>query len=157
LKNELESLEIQSKALNCPIVFSHNDLLCANIIFNYENKDVSFIDYEYGSYNYRSFDIANHFCEFGGFDCDYSLYPDESFQRQWIKEYLSKFSASPCTEQEINQVLKEVEIFNLVSHSFWCVWGLVQAHVSVIEFDYMAYAAKRFAEFKRRRDMLQIK
>lgn len=154
MQNELESLEIQAKSLNCPIVFCHNDLLCANIIFNPETKDVAFIDYEYGSFNYRSFDIANHFCEFGGFDCDYSLYPSVAFQRQWIKEYLSTFSGTPGTEQEIDQVLKEVALFNLVAHLFWCIWGLVQAQVSEIEFDYMAYAGKRFAEFKRRRDML---
>jgi len=33
-----------------------------------------FIDFEYGSYSYRGYDIANHFNEYAGFDCDYSLY-----------------------------------------------------------------------------------
>ena len=33
-----------------------------------------FIDFEYGSYNYRGFDIGNHFNEYAGYDCDYSLY-----------------------------------------------------------------------------------
>lgn len=28
--------------------------------------DVSFIDYEYGAYNYSPFDIGNHFNEYGG-------------------------------------------------------------------------------------------
>jgi hypothetical protein len=32
------------------------------------------IDYEYGSYSYRGYDIANHFNEYAGFECDYSLY-----------------------------------------------------------------------------------
>ncbi len=32
------------------------------------------IDYEYGSYNYRGYDVANHFNEHVGFECDYSLY-----------------------------------------------------------------------------------
>jgi thiamine kinase-like enzyme len=32
------------------------------------------IDYEYGSYSYRGHDIANHFNEYAGFECDYSLY-----------------------------------------------------------------------------------
>ena len=32
------------------------------------------IDFEYGSYNYRGFDIGNHFNEYAGYDCDYSLY-----------------------------------------------------------------------------------
>lgn len=33
-----------------------------------------FIDFEYGSYNYRGFDIGNHFNEYAGYECDYSLY-----------------------------------------------------------------------------------
>lgn len=33
-----------------------------------------FIDFEYGSYSYRGYDIANHFNEYAGFDCDYNLY-----------------------------------------------------------------------------------
>jgi hypothetical protein len=32
------------------------------------------IDYEYGSYSYQGYDIANHFNEHAGFECDYSLY-----------------------------------------------------------------------------------
>lgn len=156
LENELAALEIQVKSLNCPVVFCHNDLLCANIIYNPEIKDVSFIDYEYGSFNYRSFDIANHFCEYAGFDCDYTLFPDsESFQRQWIKEYLTSFTGQ-CTDKEIDQILKEVAIFTLVAHIFWCFWGLVQAQVSDIQFDYMSYAVMRLAEFKRRRAVLKV-
>ena len=34
---------------------------------------VYFIDYEYASYNYRGYDIGNHFAEYAGFECDYSL------------------------------------------------------------------------------------
>lgn len=32
-----------------------------------------FIDLEYGWYNYRGFDIGNHFNEYAGFDCDFNL------------------------------------------------------------------------------------
>ncbi|KAF7838689.1 putative ethanolamine kinase [Senna tora] len=31
------------------------------------------IDYEYASYNYRGYDIGNHFAEYAGFECDYNL------------------------------------------------------------------------------------
>jgi thiamine kinase-like enzyme len=41
--------------------FSHNDLLANNILVQ-ENR-VVFIDYEYSSYNYQAFDIANFFNE----------------------------------------------------------------------------------------------
>jgi hypothetical protein len=36
------------------------------------------INYEYGSYSYRGYDIANHFNEHVGFECDYSLYVSPS-------------------------------------------------------------------------------
>ena len=48
-----------------PIVFGHNDLLGANILEDMAGR-VVFIDFEYGEYNYRGFDIGNHFCEYAG-------------------------------------------------------------------------------------------
>lgn len=47
-------------------MFAHNDLLLGNVIFNKDEGTISFIDYEYASYNYQAFDIANHFNEFVG-------------------------------------------------------------------------------------------
>ena len=151
LESTIKRLETRVKSMSCPVTFCHNDLLSANIIYNPEDKDVTFIDYEYGSFNYRSFDIANHFCEFGGFDCDYSLYPDEQFQRNWIKEYLGVSENEIADiDAEIDQIIMEVEVFTLISHAFWVLWALVQAQVSDIPFDYMGYAVFRFIEFKRR-------
>ncbi len=44
----------------------HNDLLSGNVLLSTddvkdEDRAVFLIDYEYASYNYRAFDIANHF------------------------------------------------------------------------------------------------
>ena len=33
------------------------------------------IDFEYSCYGPRGFDLANHFVEYAGFDCDWSLLP----------------------------------------------------------------------------------
>ncbi|MCH86190.1 kinase superfamily protein, partial [Trifolium medium] len=46
------------------------------------------IDYEYASYNYRGFDIGNHFAEYAGFECDYSLYPNMNEQYHFFRHYL---------------------------------------------------------------------
>ena len=35
--------------------------------------EISFIDYEYGAYNYSAFDIGNHFNEYGGTDFVFDL------------------------------------------------------------------------------------
>jgi ethanolamine kinase len=49
---------------------------------------IQFIDFEYGSYNYRGYDIANHFCEFPGFECDWKKFPSKETQCQWLAYYL---------------------------------------------------------------------
>ena len=61
-----------------------------------QTPKVNFIDYEYGDYNYREYDIANHFNEFVGMgdengNLDYEkYYPTKQFQLLWVKEYLQE-------------------------------------------------------------------
>jgi thiamine kinase-like enzyme len=51
-------------------VLCHNDLLCGNIMRTSANLDscdpedikITIIDFEYAGYNYRAYDMANHFC-----------------------------------------------------------------------------------------------
>lgn len=74
--------------LDSPIVFSHNDLLYGNIIYDEEKGEAHFIDYEYGCYAFRGFDIGNHFNEFAGFECEYWRYPTKQFQLKWFDWYL---------------------------------------------------------------------
>lgn len=53
------------------VCLTHNDLLAGNILINKEKRNIRFIDFEYGSFNYIAFDIANHFCEYSGFDSNF--------------------------------------------------------------------------------------
>lgn len=48
-----------------PIVFCHNDMQEGNILLrqNTRKRELVIIDFEYCSYNYRGFDLANHFVE----------------------------------------------------------------------------------------------
>lgn len=66
LMKELTWMQDVLGQLNNPIVFCHNDLLLANIIFDSDSNSVHFIDFEYAAPNYQAYDIANHFCEFAG-------------------------------------------------------------------------------------------
>lgn len=81
------------------LALCHNDLLSGNILLYDATKhsdgytgsirDVYLIDYEYAAYNYRAFDIGNHFCEFGGFDFDIvNEFPSEDVRREFIEAYL---------------------------------------------------------------------
>ncbi|KAJ2721064.1 hypothetical protein GGI07_004207 [Coemansia sp. Benny D115] len=146
LLDEINDLESMLVKLNSPIVFSHNDLLSGNIIMSESQDEVFFIDYEYATYNYRGFDIANHFNEYAGFECDYSRYPKKENQLAWFKVYLDQLSMDSSPE-ELEKMYREVSFFQLGSHAYWGIWGLVQAHVSDIDFPYMDYAKMRFEQY----------
>lgn len=50
--------------------------------------DVQFIDFEYSSHSYTTFDIANHFCEYAGFECDYTRFPGDDHMLNFMSHYL---------------------------------------------------------------------
>ncbi|KAI8057961.1 choline/ethanolamine kinase [Syncephalis plumigaleata] len=151
LKAELTRLQQKLEQLDAPVVFAHNDLLAANLIYDDEKDEISFIDYEYGSYNYRGFDIGNHFNEFAGFECAYERYPSKEAQMPWLREYLVAAGVT-VTDAALESLYREVNQFALASHFYWGLWALVQAELSNIDFDYINYAVLRFNEYYRRRD-----
>ncbi|XP_057245274.1 choline kinase alpha-like, partial [Malurus melanocephalus] len=55
-----------------PVVFCHNDVQEGNILLLSGREGSSdrlmLIDFEYSSYNYRGFDLGNHFCPNGIWD-----------------------------------------------------------------------------------------
>lgn len=66
LEKEYYLLEKTLSKVNSPVVYAHNDLLLGNVLYNQEQENVVFIDYEYTAFNYQAFDISNHFAEFAG-------------------------------------------------------------------------------------------
>lgn len=60
LAKELDFLKIRLKQTPSPIVFSHNDLLFGNILYDENLETVYFVDFEYSGWNYRGFD--SEFC-----------------------------------------------------------------------------------------------
>ncbi|XP_046824053.1 ethanolamine kinase 1 isoform X1 [Vespa crabro] len=159
LEKEYQFLKEQLSNLSNSVVYSHNDLLLANVIYNHKEHSVTFIDYEYTAYNYQAFDIANHFVEFAGIDSpDYTLYPEESLQKAWIKIYLqSYYNMNNVLESEINRLYNQVNKFVLLTHFFWGCWALIQSQNSYIDFDFLGYAAIRFDEyFKKKTEMFNL-
>ena len=151
------------------VLFSHNDLLLGNIIYNKDSdKEIKFIDYEYSCINYQAYDIANHFNEFAGVDSpDYSLFPTKEYQLQWLTIYLKHFYEMVnqfykddenkhliFSEERLNQFYEEVKNFTLASHLMWAIWSLVQAQVSKLDFDFVAYANIRFDQYFSRKKSL---
>ncbi|KAI8078200.1 kinase-like domain-containing protein [Gilbertella persicaria] len=155
IRSELEMLIQKLNQVNSPIVFSHNDLLYGNIIYDEEKQEANFIDYEYGCYAFRGFDIGNHFNEFAGFECEYWRYPTKEFQMKWYDWYLTEFNKGVRpSEQDKEQLFKEVNGFSLASHFYWGLWAMIQAKISDIDFNYMDYAVLRFNEYHKRKQQV---
>ena len=153
LEQEVQLLEKTLGKCSSPLVFTHNDLLLANIIVN--KDEVNFIDYEYGGYNYHECDIANHFDEMAGVeDMDFVKdYPTKAFQLKWIECYLTKFDGGmKPSESRLMTFYENVNKFSLCYHMMWGMWGLVQSQISKIEFDFVQFGLSRLLEYFRVRD-----
>jgi ethanolamine kinase len=119
-----------------------------------EGKEVvSFIDYEYATPSPAAFDIANHFAEWGGFDCEHHLLPAKSqrldFIQEYIKSYFSFRSDNPHVDKhvEVQKLFDEVDVWRGIPGFYWGIWALIQATISQIDFDYASYAEVRLGEY----------
>ncbi|KAM5174314.1 choline/ethanolamine kinase isoform 1-T1 [Callospermophilus lateralis] len=161
LKDEMGNLRKLLDSTPSPVVFCHNDIQEGNILLlsEPENADsLMLVDFEYSSYNYRGFDIGNHFCEWV---YDYTHeewpfykarptdYPTRGQQLHFIRHYLAEVKKGETLSQEEQKKLEEdllVEVsrYALASHFFWGLWSILQASMSTIEFGYLEYAQSRF-------------
>ncbi|KAM6115499.1 choline kinase alpha isoform 3-T3 [Pterocles gutturalis] len=174
LPQEMTNLRAMLEATSSPVVFCHNDCQEGNVLLlegreNSENQKLMLIDFEYSSYNYRGFDIGNHFCEwmydytyekYPFFKASVLKYPSKKQQLHFISSYLSAFhdgfeNLSNEEKSKLEEeVLIEVNRFALASHFFWGLWSIVQAKISSIEFGYLEYALSRFdAYFDQKRKL----
>ena len=154
---ELDFQEALIGRLAPPVVFCHNDALAANFMVGVDESAggavatdgtrVQLIDFEYGGYSYRGFDIGNHFVEYAGFECEWARYPDEARRRAFCAEYLGE----GASDAEVDALVLEAEALSLSTHQFWGVWAALQSTMSTLDFDYKAYANDRWAEYFRRK------
>ncbi|MED6179868.1 hypothetical protein PIB30_004923 [Stylosanthes scabra] len=150
--DEIVELKELTERLNSPVVYAHNDLLSGNVMINNEQDKVYLIDYEYASYNYRGYDIGNHFAEYAGFDCDYTFYPNRNEQYHFFRHYLQPERPNEVSREDLEALYVEANAYALASHIFWALWALIQAKVSPIDFDYLGYFFLRYKEYKRQKD-----
>lgn len=72
-----------------------------------------------------AFDIVNHFSEWAGFNCDYTLLPKRSVRREFLREYVHSYALHRpgfFTEQEdvlVNKLLDEVDALRGLPGFFW--------------------------------------
>ncbi len=143
------------------LVLCHTDLLCGNVILGpvthgTNTPDVTFIDYEYCTAAPAAFDIANLFAEWAGPDGELSWMPTCSQRMHFIHGYVRSFhdhnavhgsGAFTTAQDDVSQLYEQVECFRGLPGLYWGIWALIQASISGIDFDYAAYAERRFGEF----------
>ncbi|XP_029439072.1 choline kinase alpha isoform X2 [Rhinatrema bivittatum] len=176
LPQEMETLWSVLEATYSPVVFCHNDCQEGNILLlegreSSEKQKLMLIDFEYSSYNYRGFDIGNHFCEwmydytyekFPFFKSNLTKYPTKKEQIHFISSYMAEFQAgfeNISNEEKSrieNEMLVEVNRFALASHFFWGLWSILQAKISTIEFGYLEYALARFDAYYQQKRKLGL-
>ncbi|XP_021114366.1 choline/ethanolamine kinase isoform X2 [Heterocephalus glaber] len=161
LQDEMDNLRKLLESTPSPVVFCHNDVQEGNILLlsEPENADsLMLVDFEYSSYNYRGFDIGNHFCEWvynytheewPFYKAQPTDYPTREQQLHFIRHYLAEVKKGEILPQEEQNKLEEdllVEAnrYALASHFFWGLWSILQASMSTIEFGYLEYAQSRF-------------
>ncbi|CAK9877876.1 unnamed protein product [Sphagnum jensenii] len=121
------------------------------------------IDYEYGSYNYQGYDIANHFNEHVGFECDYSFwggkadvlyfsqrltlilwhinvticarYPNKEKQFHFFRHYLQPGN--------LKKLYVECNFDSLVSHMYWAIHAIVHCKEEVLSLTHNYLASGR--------------
>ncbi|XP_066557252.1 choline kinase alpha isoform X1 [Amia ocellicauda] len=176
LPQEMENIKALLESTPSPVVFCHNDCQEGNILLlkgreNSDRQRLMLIDFEYSSYNYRDFDIANHFCEwmydytydkFPFFKASFKNYPTKIQQLHFISSYLAESDSgvenlSNADQTKLKEeMLLEVNRFALASHFFWGLWSIVQARISSIEFGYMDYALARFDAYFEQKKLLEV-
>ncbi|XP_033223596.1 choline/ethanolamine kinase isoform X2 [Belonocnema kinseyi] len=140
-----------------PVVFCHNDMQEGNILLrqNTSKPELVLIDFEYCSYNYRGFDVANHFSEWQ-YDytaADYPFFherpgggPTREQKLNFIRCYLRTIGKEGQVEED--KMMSEIRLFSLASNLFWGLWSIVNAKLSQIPFGYWDYAASRLRNYQ---------
>jgi len=145
---------------DCDLESTSDSVLSGNsqIYSDICDPDLMIIDFEYCAYNYRGFDLANHFLEWTiDYRCDEypffyhkkDQYPTVEQQERFITSYLTELAASedyrPSTT-DIQELMAEIRCFTLVSHLLWSLWSIVNVHQE-IEFGYWSYGECRIKEY----------
>lgn len=115
------------------MVFAHCDLLSANVIIQPRPKEstlsdgaaetVDFIDYEYAIPSPTAFELANHFAEWAGYDCDFSRLPTRSIRRSFLEEYVESFAQHrelpESKEKTVDSLFDDVDRYRGLPGFYW--------------------------------------
>lgn len=131
------------------ILLCHNDLNHGNIINIEKKNSIVFVDLEFAGFNYRNFDLANHFCEWAGLELKYELCPTKEQKLDWLRIYVNELYGDRVKDKEeyIYKLYIETTKWMQISHLFWILWASIQHKISNIDFDYVDYTNVRWNQY----------
>jgi thiamine kinase-like enzyme len=105
----------------------HNDLLLGNIIRAQDDDRLLLVDWEYAGMGHPFFDLGN-------------LAVNNALDEDAEERMLSAYLGGPATDS--SRAL--LRVMRVLSDAREAGWGVVQAHVSELDFDFDGYAAEHF-------------
>ncbi|EFO98535.1 CRE-CKB-1 protein [Caenorhabditis remanei] len=161
LHKEIDLMEKMSNEIfDDTIVFCHNDLACSNVLELNSNKEIVLIDWEFGTYNCRGFDLAMHLSETAidfrdptppGIKISEKLTDDPPNIRGFCEAYVDadnklKNRIPSDRSSQISKLIQECLFFWPITHLFWACFvmklGLLKYNCGV---DMDVQARDRFA------------
>jgi thiamine kinase-like enzyme len=105
----------------------HNDLLAGNVIRAREDGRLMIVDWEYAGMGDARFDLGNLSVN-NGFD--------EATDERLLRAY---YGEAPSDARRA-----ALQLMRVLSDAREAAWGVVQAHISELDFDFAGYARKHF-------------
>jgi thiamine kinase-like enzyme len=110
---------------------SHNDLLAGNLIRAHASGQMLIVDWEYAGMGHPCFDLGN-------------LSVNNDFDDERDQRLLSAYDREPPSDAR----RAALKLMRLLSDAREGAWGVMQAHVSELDFDFEGYAGTHFERLR---------
>ena len=161
LGDVIDALERECASVASPTVTLHNDALSGNFLVPADWRPTGpddpppttrLIGFEYACVGPRGFDVANHFAEYAGFECDWSKLPNERQRERFCAAYVEAkrervrrhrrrgareshsnsaaedaSKSAPDASESALALAREAEAFAPVTHLWWGLWAVMRA------------------------------
>jgi thiamine kinase-like enzyme len=105
----------------------HNDLLAGNLIRTHDDRRLLLVDWEYAGMGHPCFDLGN-------------LAVNNDFDERADERLLTAYHRAPPSARQ----RAELRLMRVLSDAREGAWGVLQAHISELDFDFERYARTHF-------------